>query len=275
MPINVTGRFDKATWGAVYDCFELGLAEISEVDTDGLKELRYGIKPAKKTAPLVSCGEKHPADRDGYDSQTNRRAEILFFKPEHEPTLPCAGGACNTASCELCGPRFFKRERIDLSASDNGTVPQMNLWLLDHVGQRMGANPDSADPLNQSLGASYRLVLPSGEVRCGYADADGMVTEYDFPSNVSCLLQWGKREDADWDGSSMDDDEAEDFFMYSEDIFIGDEPPSGELSTCHLSNLGYDGSTDECRQRFAADYGASADAEIVDAHSTGRPKRSA
>jgi hypothetical protein len=73
----------------------------------------------------------------------------------------------------------------------------------------------------------------------------------------------------------VDDDEAEDFFLYSETIFIGDEPPSGELSTCHLSNLGYDGSADECRQRFAADYGASADAEIFDVHSTGRPKRSA
>ena len=276
--VDVTGRFDKATWGAVYDCFELGLAEILEVDLDGLKELRKSIKVPRQAAPLVACGEKRPVDhagRDNYDSLTNRRAEILFFLPGHEPVLPCGGGTCRAASCELCNPLLFKRERIDLSVLNSDTLPQMNLWLLDHLGQRMGANPASPDPLAQSLGACYRLVLPSGAARCGYADADGMVTEYNFPSNVLCLLQWGKREDAIWDGSAMDDDEAEEFFIYSETIFIGLEPPSRDLSTCQLSNLGYEGVATECRQRFAADYGSSMESEIFNVHGSGRPKNSA
>lgn len=160
-------------------------------------------------------------------------------------------------------------------------IAEMRLWLLDHQGRRMGADPSAADPILQVKGAPYRIVLPSGEIRCGYANAEGCVIETNFPNNVSCEVRWGKRPETPYTVLPIEDEDAGDdsldelideFFMYSETIFVGAEPESSDLATQQLSNLGYEGSVDACRQSFAQDYGSSDDQAVCEAHDTGREK---
>lgn len=114
-PIRESGWFDKPTWAAVYDCYELKLAEALSMDLDALKRLRGQVQLLSPDTPYVGCGEYHPLDnigRDGYRSQTNRRVEVRFFDPGEEPTLGCLAGACTGAACALYDPREYRRHHL-------------------------------------------------------------------------------------------------------------------------------------------------------------------
>jgi hypothetical protein len=273
-PLTVNGHFDQATWGAVYDCYELGLAGALRGDMAELAQLRSLVKAPQGLPPKVACGEMRPVDprsKDDFDSASNRRAEIQFFDAKRLPVLPCSSGPCTPEECELCGTLFFRRKRI---GQDEilGSIPVMTLFLLDHRGQRMGADPESADPIAQAKGAPYVIVLPSGEKRTGYADVEGKVVEYEFPRNVSCLVSWGKHPDSLWYAIPDSPADYEDFFEYKETVFIGERPPAGDTSDQYLSNLGYAGAPDERRGGFATDYGDGEPATIHLVHATGKPR---
>lgn len=105
-PISENGVFDKKTWGAVFDCYEFKLAELLETDATGLQTIRKEIKFAIDNGGCryVACGESKPVDHTGqnnYQSQTNRRVELMFMDEDEEPGLPCTGGACNPQQCPL------------------------------------------------------------------------------------------------------------------------------------------------------------------------------
>jgi outer membrane protein OmpA-like peptidoglycan-associated protein len=108
--LQVTGKFDKPTWAAVYDCYDSHLGTILEVDRDGLADLRGQLSWLDDANHFVGCGERKPIDqagRDNYKSQTNRRVENFFFDPGEEPELPCLQGACVPAQCLLHDPNWF------------------------------------------------------------------------------------------------------------------------------------------------------------------------
>ncbi|MBN1130336.1 MAG: hypothetical protein JXA71_15195 [Chitinispirillaceae bacterium] len=105
-PIPEYGSFDKKTWGAVYDCYDVKLAELLKTDKNGLDALRGGLNfvnndPEKH---IVACGEFKPVEekeRDNYRSQTNRRVEVLFFEEKEYPKVPCFSGGCSPGICPL------------------------------------------------------------------------------------------------------------------------------------------------------------------------------
>ncbi len=149
------------------------------------------------------------------------------------------------------------------------------IWLHDHLGQLMGADPSSPDPIAREQGAPYRLSIPDGEIRTGYANPEGCVVEYGFPWNMFWLIQWGKRKESHWQIPPYNKEDADEFYLYSDYIFIGSEPDSGDLVYEQLKNLGYSGTLEQGREAFAADYGSSDDDVIKDVHATGRPKKMA
>jgi hypothetical protein len=153
-PIPESGWFDEPAWGAVYDCYELKLAEVLGVDLDGLRDLRDRIWWLSTEIPWVGCGEYHPLDqvgRDGYRSQTNRRVEVRFFDLGEEPTIGCLDGSCTGPDCELYNPLVYRRHHLPPVAS---IAPWAAGW--DHPSEPAGIGTTR----NMILEASD---LPEGE----------------------------------------------------------------------------------------------------------------
>ena len=79
-----------------------------------------------------------------------------------------------------------------LSPCEGSEVAEVKIFLLDHFKQRMGSNSASTDPIEQTVGAPYRLLIGPGDARVGYADASGLLTEANAMATSACTLQWGK-----------------------------------------------------------------------------------
>jgi hypothetical protein len=148
----------------------------------------------------------------------------------------------------------------------------LNLWLLDVAGQRMGADPNADDPFYQQYGAPYRITMASGQIFWGYADANGMVTIPNAVASGTCTVEWGADEDAEDDALlpwGLADNPFSDYFAYCEEISL-DVGPTDDLEAARkLSNLGYVGELDEQRAAFAEDYSASDNDTIEAVHSAG------
>ena len=145
------GVFDKLAWGAVYDCYEVKLAEILAIDLAGLAALRAGIRFVDSSPPYVSCGEFKPIDqlgRDHYRSQKNRRAEALFFDPGEAPHPPCFDGVCVPTACDVYDPRWYKRKPLP---------PLIN---------QTGAHWDRPDE-PAAMGDKRKMLLDSAELHAG------------------------------------------------------------------------------------------------------------
>lgn len=112
LPVNAA--VDAATWGAFFDMYMETVADSLDTEPDGLKEWRGHLKfldPGKKWA---GCGEYFPIEdefADNYDSETNRRVELLFFAPEDEPKLLChpSSDVCVPDECEIHRKQIFKK----------------------------------------------------------------------------------------------------------------------------------------------------------------------
>jgi len=162
----------------------------------------------------------------------------------------------------------------------------LQVFLLDEQRQRMGADPSSPDPTAQVAGAPYRLVLPNGDVRVGYADKDGLMSESDVPDFESCRLDWGAREastgiDTETSGAGADDQtsnsdlpttdaEASAFYLYSGTLVVHGSRGKGRILEL-LSNLGHRGDENQRRAEFASFYSDSDNTTINSVHGTGRP----
>jgi hypothetical protein len=109
--IAVDGVAGKETWGAFFDVYMRELQDLLEVDEAGLAQFQQGIQFVDSSHAAVGCGENHPIEAAGTDefrSQTNRRVEVLFFEPGHEPKFPCHPSAqqCKPALCEIYRGHF-------------------------------------------------------------------------------------------------------------------------------------------------------------------------
>lgn len=110
-PIKVSGVFDRPTWAAVYDCYEVKLAERLKLSLAELDALRATLSFADPGHRYVGCGEFKTIDepgRNNYYSQTNRRVEVQFYDSGEEPACPCFSGDCVPARCPLGNPNFYK-----------------------------------------------------------------------------------------------------------------------------------------------------------------------
>jgi hypothetical protein len=117
--IEVDGDWGPETWGAVFDCYELKLAQRLVIDRKKINEYRTAIgidtQCAYNGKPYIGCNEYHPIEnpgQDGYYSKTNRRVEILFFSSGKIPEIACANGACNGKDCMLFKPIAPLRGKI-------------------------------------------------------------------------------------------------------------------------------------------------------------------
>jgi outer membrane protein OmpA-like peptidoglycan-associated protein len=286
--LAVDGVVGPATWGAIFDVYEKGLAEELGVDAEGLRDLRARVRFLADDVKHVGFGESHPIEeptRDQFRSQTNRRVELLFFDPGEEPDVDRLQN--DPEHSEVYDPEIYVPSAVeaDFPISDVVFSP-LQVFLLDELRQRMGADPTSPDPTAQVAGAPYRLVLPNGDIRVGYADKDGLMSENDIPDFESCRLDWGAREastglDTETSGARADDqtsnsdlptgnDEASAFYLYTGTLVVHGSRGKGRVLEL-LSNLGHRGTEDERRSEFASFYQDSDNATINGVHGTGRP----
>ena len=178
--LDVDGDFGPATWRGVFDCYQVHLAETLECTTDELVALQGTVR-GQFLKRFVGCGENKPKEMtgvDNYRSQTNRRVEVLFFEPEdHVPEVPCLGGECDPAGCELYDRAWYLRRRLSTSILDAGAA--LRVQLLDENGQP------------ERPGVPYELEV-EGQFLLGTTKIGGQIDERGLPKNGTCIVRWGE-----------------------------------------------------------------------------------
>jgi outer membrane protein OmpA-like peptidoglycan-associated protein len=147
--LEVDGDVGPLTWGAIFDCYELGLARELGVDADGLAELRANLVFVDPERKALGFSEHFPIEElgvDDYESQLNRRVEILFFEEGEEPDLEHAEDDPETSEVYL--PGFYERTPLEssgggnkrspftlfLESQDGDPVPEIEFVLTDEDG---------------------------------------------------------------------------------------------------------------------------------------------
>jgi outer membrane protein OmpA-like peptidoglycan-associated protein len=284
----VDGIMGPATWRAIFDVYERDLRDELGVDAEGLADLRSHLRFLADDVRHVGFGESHPIEepkKDQFRSQTNRRVELLFFGPGEEPDIDVLRN--DPESSEVYDAEIYDRSTVafDFPISDVVISP-LRVFLLDEQRKRMGADPSSPDATARVAGAPYRITFPSGEVRVGYADKDGMLTETDVPDFESCTLEWGARDGNDSisteaSASSPDDldndfglpetaEDAEAFFLYRGTLILRGARGAGRILD-FLANMGHRGNEAARRREFSEFYSASDNGLVASVHGTGRP----
>jgi len=109
----VDGVVGEETWGAFFDCYELDLQRELGEDATGLAALRGELRFVDDSRKSLGFGEHFPIDELGVDnfrSQTNRRAEVLFFSPGEEPDL--AQTEADVETSEVYLPGHYARQAV-------------------------------------------------------------------------------------------------------------------------------------------------------------------
>jgi outer membrane protein OmpA-like peptidoglycan-associated protein len=255
--IKVDGVLGLETWGAIFDLYMYELSDLMETDEDGLTEQQGKVKFVNDAHKSVGCGETHPIEeRDNPDvrSATNRRVELLFFEPGHEPKLPCHPDVkqCIPGLCEIYTLKLFTFDFIPVEPP-KGTL---KINLFDDQRQHMADAP-------------YRLRI-GGEEREGTSDGSGLVTEANVALVGTCHLDWG---------APGPDDKEE--FRFSKDLHVRVRPPGPTHQNLQahrrLQNLGYDGGIHRMATGFQLDYEKTVAPwfddptlqDIIDVHDTG------
>lgn len=106
------GSVGPLTWGAIFDVFQYAIArELGETPKTASK-LRGSVKWLDPAYPALGFSEHHPIEaigRDNYASQSNRRAEFLFF--DERDILPnLADSQANPAGSDIYLPGIYARD---------------------------------------------------------------------------------------------------------------------------------------------------------------------
>lgn len=103
--LTVDGQVGPATWGAIFDMYQVDLKMLMRTDEQGLCEARDHIRWVHNEHFWIGCGERFPIDlpaKNHFRSKENRRVEFLFFSnaylPNICPHLP--GGSMRTSSAQ-------------------------------------------------------------------------------------------------------------------------------------------------------------------------------
>lgn len=130
-PLTVDGSVGELTWRAFYDCYEFALRDELGEDEPGLATLRSKLVFVDPENEFLGFGELFPIEEmgvDEFESQTNRRVEILFFDPGEEPDIQQAIDDPETT--ELYLPGHYVRSGLDFRAT-SAKVRDLSLRLLD------------------------------------------------------------------------------------------------------------------------------------------------
>jgi hypothetical protein len=263
-PIPSDGIFTKATWGAMYDCYELKLAESLGTDLAGLADIRGKIVFVNPDVHCVACGEFKPIEqwwRDNYRSQTNRRVEVLFFDPDELPNPPCFSGACVAKLCDIYDDAIYKPKPVPAppappaptppgpTPGPTPPIPPVTIEPRLHLRVML----DDA-PVTQR---GYELWSGSTMLASALTDSDGMIKE-PLPSGLGEIeLRMPER------GLSQ-------IFDLSGEA---DFPPPGEVegAQVRLRQIGYyvgpadgnkDAVTDDAIRNFKVDHGLPDDSVL-------------
>ena len=135
----------------------------------------------------------------------------------------------------------------------------------------MGATPSASFVLEKMLGAPYRLVLPDGEIRVGYADDKGRATEYHLPSQATCQLWWGRAQVAEEREELPErEEDAVSFFKYRSVVHIVDGVNPDPLAA-PLANMGLSGEQPAQLDEFGSFYGDNSISRVISVHQRGTP----
>ncbi len=91
----VDGVVGPKTLGAYFDIMEDDIVKLAG-GVGALEALRKKLQYADPKKKVLACGERYPIDqatKDEFDSQTNRRVELLFFDPFDLPDMKSADAA--------------------------------------------------------------------------------------------------------------------------------------------------------------------------------------
>jgi hypothetical protein len=148
--LKLTGEMGPMNWGALFDVLQHNIAQELGVKVKEVAALREKIQWLDAGRKALGFSEHHPIDAvgaDNYESQSNRRVELLFFK--ETDILPDVGAAqSDPANSEIYLPGVYARERFP--KRPGGAKPHCSVRLLLH------RPPASESPF------SYRLVGSTG-----------------------------------------------------------------------------------------------------------------
>ncbi|WP_044180618.1 peptidoglycan-binding protein [Hyalangium minutum] len=249
-------------------CAYQGCGEFNPVRVFSEQAAAEYQKPARK------------AERDAAN-MPNRRVVIYMFDPALNITpeqWPCPTVSEGPAGCKakfwpdgearrnprgaqrehLTGGRTFAcafYDRLARGSPCEGVRETVSLYLMDHHGRRMGANPESDDPVERESGAPYRLTVGS-QVREGRASAEGLLIEQNVYAGGACELEWGAYPTSEHvQGKASAPGTEEPRYLYSRVIYLGTEEQETPDTERQLHNLGYTSKDpEENRQHFLADH---------------------
>lgn len=138
--IDEDGKVGKQTWGAFFDMYTLELLIVMGITEDGLNDeiakLQFVEKSPPHPAPVIGCGENHPASEAKTEDENpvDRRVELLFFDDGEEPELKCHPRKliCNPSKCDLYPKGFFKRNpvKVDPLPLPSGLAVRVHLKFV-------------------------------------------------------------------------------------------------------------------------------------------------
>lgn len=269
--LKLTGSMGPNNWGALFDVLQFGIATELGVRVSELADLRNHIRWLDQNHKALGFSEHHPIDglgQDDYESQTNRRIELLFFK-ETDLLPDVAAAASDPASSEIYLPEIYSRERIVVPRTAKRIT--LSMFLQDF---RRNVMPHT----------DYELST-EGHTRANKTNDSGQLVEKVIPG-IEYTIRWQRVSTL---LSALGDDSVEQLrngerftFLYSRKLDLTFDPkvsaPSREEAEKRLANLGYlDASFDKNWSAFERDYALSPSAplseptfsKLVEVHANG------
>lgn len=167
-------------WLAYFKLYDRSIASLLGDDPDLLHRrsaLKF-IEPA-----FLGFGEEFPNERpdlDKFDSERNRRVEILFFDQDEASQLTDK----NSIAAAIYGPKRFM-VRHDLAVGFNAAPDEIAFHLRDQAGNPVG-------------GLEFAFQSPDGVVNMGTLRQDGFVS-FKGISRGSCKFRLFGVEATDWE----------------------------------------------------------------------------
>jgi len=238
--IEVDGIWGEQSWGAAFRFYRRFLERSLGPGRRELDSYSRGLN-FYRSRQICACGESIPIDHpgaDSYNSQTNRRVEILFLAPDLQIEFTCCSAdgpypqqACELNSCPLYGVPDGEEQGHtfeNINPEDLIERQTIKIRLRDSFGKPLA---DAGYILKSSVGN-----------RNGRSDGSGIILESDLPEGeVRIALE---------DGSLLDFAPEEAFD--GEHTFGGEElPSSGGISSASETSGGQEVSSDEAPQQKA------------------------
>lgn len=184
--IAVDGAVGQQTWGAFYDLYMEELAALLEVGVDDLPGFFSKVSFLDDAKKAVGCGERFPVSdpyRDNYRSASDRRVDVLWFKPGRAPKLAPPQAGMRVADLgDVYAKRVFRITPVEVEP--HPLLVTLDLQTVDELGFyapnfELELIPDAGAPVNITTNdAGYWSGRISTSGMIGVWCADGRPTRY-------------------------------------------------------------------------------------------------